>query len=78
MSTINQIIDHVDGFLIRNGFEKIKHGHYSNLFCNIEITAEGYAVADNYGYTAYSSDHNIYWLVGYLTWSDFIDKNYKQ
>jgi len=65
-------------FLKRNGFEEIEPNSFVNdRGCNVVIEDKEYAVADTEGYVDYSNDLNIYWLVGYLTWRGFIDKNYK-
>lgn len=78
MSTIDQEISIVSAFLIKNGFEKIEDGVYGNDYCSVSFEGEGYAICDNEGYTMYSDDHNIYFLVGYLTWCGFLTQNYKK
>lgn len=64
-------------FLEINGFEKMEENSYANEFCNVVITDDGYEVADNQGYTMYSTDLNIYWLIGYLIYNKFINANFK-
>jgi len=76
---MNQYKD-VIGFLEKNGFSKMETNSYANDLCNVRFMkdegGEYYAVADNNGWAVYSPNLNIYWLIGYLTWYDFIPKNY--
>ncbi|CAL67419.1 hypothetical protein [Christiangramia forsetii] len=64
-------------FLKKNGFKNMELGSYANDLCNVVINSNEYEVADNEGNTMYSKDHNIYWLIGVLTYYGFIEKNYK-
>lgn len=64
-------------FLKINGFRPITPDVYTNDKCQITYTKDGYDVWFN-GYTWYMHDHNIYQLVGFLTWNGLMDKNYKQ
>lgn len=65
-------------FLKNNGFKKIEPKSYVNDKCNVIIDINGYWVANNNGDTMYSDNFNIYWLIGVLTYYNYIDKNYKQ
>jgi hypothetical protein len=72
-----KVIDATIGeFLLLNGFKQRIPYVYVNDKCEITVTEEGYEVYHN-ELTWYSHDHNIYSLVGWLTWYDLIDKNYK-
>jgi hypothetical protein len=68
---------HIEPFLLRNGFNKTDEFSYSNDYCNVVIKDSHYAVADNLGGVMYSTDHSFYWLLGYLVWDGFIEKNFK-
>lgn len=80
----------VIGFLKRNGFSKTKTNSYTNNFCNVRFLKgrdeyeysdydEGcYAVTNNNEETIYSPNLNIYWLIGYLTWQEYIPKDYNK
>lgn len=63
-------------FLRKNNFKK-KPGvnSYSNGLCTVKLEETYYVVSDKNG-TVYSDDLNIYWLIGILTYYNFIDKNY--
>ena len=66
-------------FLKLNGFKHIEKNSYAtDSGCNVVIEKDGYAVADSEGGTMYSKDHNIYWLIGVLTYYGYINKNYNQ
>jgi coproporphyrinogen III oxidase-like Fe-S oxidoreductase len=65
-------------FLEKNGFERIGVANFANNRCNVVISQDGYAVSNNDGNTMYSNDHNIYWLIGVLTYYEYMDKNYKK
>jgi len=64
-------------FLKKNGFKWIYVRHYSNEKCEIHINKNNYTVLSE-GCLIESEDLNIYWLIGYLTYYDLIDKNYKK
>ncbi len=64
-------------FLKKNGFIRMKKNSYTNDKCNVVILSNGYCVADNSGYEMFSKNCNIYWLIGVLTYYDFIEKDYK-
>lgn len=69
--------DYLGSFLLKNGFALIEgKNHYANDMCGVVINESNIEVANNEGYVMYSQDLNIYWLVGYLTYSNFIPKNY--
>jgi hypothetical protein len=65
-------------FLLKNGFEEQEKNSYANEDCNVVINEDCFSVANNYGNVTYSDNHNIYWLVGYLTWMNYIPLNYKK
>jgi hypothetical protein len=76
---MNQILKYVSDFLLPNGFEFNKEDNtFINDFCSIEIQETGYAVCNNNGEVWYSGDHNIYSLIGYLTYYGYMSKNYLQ
>ena len=65
----------VSDFLILNGFKKITNTEYSNDKCKVSFYDGYYEVLNDEG-SVNSEDMNIYWLIGYLTYYDFMDKNY--
>ncbi len=68
---------YIVNFLKKNGFEKMEEDSYANANCNVVLDETGcFAVADNEGNTIYSKDDNIYWLIGVLTYFDYIPKYY--
>ena len=57
---------------------------YSNDKCTVTIATwkthgytSSYIITDADGGKSYSDDLNIYWLIGYLTYYGYIDRNYK-
>lgn len=73
-----EVIDNSIGeFLLKNGFNKIVNYVYQNDKCKVTVTPQGYEVFHD-EFTWYSHDHNIYSLIGWLTWYDLMDKNYKK
>ena len=67
----------VANFLLKNGFLEMGKDSYANHLCNVVFQeGGGYAVADNEGNTMYSNDNNIYWLIGTLTYYDYMDRHY--
>ena len=73
-------------FLMKNGFKRGYHDeirdHYYNNRCSIAISS-----SDEGSYieiyqckkgSVYNGTGHIYWLIGYLTYYDLMDKNYKQ
>jgi len=69
----------VVNFLINNGFKKDPHDSntFINKHCNITLTGYCYDIVTNDGDFISSDDYNIYWLIGYLTYYGYINKNYK-
>lgn len=65
-----------EAFLLMNGFEKAKQNLFRNKLCYVEIFDDYYSVQDKSEGVMYSKDLNIYWLIGVLTYYNFIDKNY--
>jgi len=77
-----EIID----FLEINGFKKAKDKRdqtiwntYKNDLCiiYIDMDKEYYKVTNNEGWSMYSDNLVIYWLIGVLTYNNLMDKNYK-
>ena len=73
-------------FLTLNGFTYTKDDkhNFTNNKCHIIVhnnesqwNNNHYEVQTPEGYTC-SPDLQIYWLIGYLTYYGYIDKNYKQ
>ena len=63
-------------FLKRNGFRNIEGKLYTNGKCLVIIKKDHYIIENKNKDKFYSEDLNIYWLIGFLTFYDFIDKNY--
>ena len=70
---INQI---VPTFLIKNGFIEKDKTHFNNEKVEIIIHDEEYYEIIDGEYHMYSKDINIYWLIGTLTYHDWMVKNY--
>lgn len=70
----------LDYFLLNNGFTEIESNSFSNDMCNIVVNNEDgcYEIANNDGGVYYTNSLLIYELIGYLTYHDYLDKNYKQ
>lgn len=68
-------MDVVKEFLIKNGFAKTELNHYVNYTCEVVIMGDCYNIIENSG-SVFSDNLNIYWLIGYLTYYNFIDKDY--
>lgn len=64
---------YVNSFLERNGFFLVEENSYANSKCNVIITSDNYEVANHEGDVTYSNDLNIYWLIGFLTYYNFIE-----
>jgi len=67
-------------FLKKNGFERIATKYYKKENWHIFINATEYVIVKelntkNEHY--YTNDLNIYHLIGYLTYYNIIDRNYK-
>lgn len=71
-------MEKVFDFLEMNGFENIVGNIFFNGKCYVEIEEKYYKVSDKEDNAMYSNDHNIYWLIGVLTYYDYIGKNYFQ
>ena len=84
-------LDYISNFLTLNGFFKIDDRHFVNEHCEVIVTRsfEGdyysiHFIDDNMPLSTYKSlegekyseDLNIYWLIGFLTYHNLIDKNY--
>lgn len=66
-------------FLEANGFKLVEgNNHFANDMCGVVVNKENYEVANNNGDVMYSADINIYWLIGYLTWSGYMPLNYNK
>lgn len=65
-------------FLINNGFEEHSQFRYVNYEtdCVVVISKNGLEVSDKYG-GIFLNAHDLYWLIGVLTYFGFIDRNYK-
>jgi hypothetical protein len=72
----------VEGFLLRNNFDKRRANVYANGKCIIEVLDHYYQIEftdHEIGEVAmYTDNWSIPQLVGILTWHDLIDKNYKK
>ena len=70
----------VKRFLTNNGFKKVRtvnNSHeYVNDYCVVVINENNYEVFDKDA-SMFSTDHNIYWLIGVLTYYGMMDRNYK-
>lgn len=73
-------------FLISNGFNEVGNYKFTNTKCEItiidDISQAHYVISDitddTLRDTIHSDNLNIYWLIGYLTYYDYINKEYKQ
>ena len=68
----------IKDFLLNNGFKESYEDFFENELCSITIIDGYYHVKNNDGCSMYSSNLNIYWLIGVLTYYGYMDKNYKQ
>lgn len=71
-------MEDVATFLINNGFRGTEREiRYINDKCSVLIDEENefYQVEFD-GYTCFSSNLSIYWLIGLLTYENLIDRNY--
>ena len=66
----------VEKFLELNGFKEEQKDSYKKNNCIVIFWDDYYSVDDGAG-VVYSPDLNIYWLIGYLTYHNYIDKDYK-
>lgn len=67
----------IHDFLVLNGFKEIKNDVFENKSCIVTIEIDTYTVKDATGGSVYSENLSIYWLIGFLTYYGFINKNYK-
>ena len=75
---MKEVID----FLEKNGFKQDSYGTWINGVCAIIINEKHYAIGtydNNFGEDGFmfSTDLNIYWLIGVLTYYNLIEKDYK-
>lgn len=65
-------------WLKRNGFERMEANHYANDLCGVSYLpdAECIAIADNSGYHDFVANE-LYATIGYLTYKNYINRNYK-
>lgn len=78
---------YVAPFLILNGFER-KGNYFFNDKCSIELNYENshYTIRNTIPlknieggfYETYSSNLNLMWLIGFLTYNGLMEKEYKQ
>lgn len=65
-------------FLILNGFIQEKFNICSNDSCDVIINEDSYQIYDKKEMTTMESTSlNIYWLIGALTYFNYMNKNYK-
>ncbi len=66
-------------FLKRNGFKEVpgKRKIYSNGKCKVVILYNCYEIINKKNDSFYSEGLSIYWLIGVLTFYNFIKKDYK-
>lgn len=76
METFKYACKTIGLFLEQNGFQKTDECAYSNGRCEVRIINDGYQVSSENG-VVYSEGHNIYWLIGYLTYTGLMSKDYK-
>lgn len=67
---------YIENFLIKNDFKKSKNV-YTNNNCSVIIYDSNIGVRHGVGET-FCKSHNLYWIIGYLTWFGLIDKNYQK
>lgn len=65
----------VSEFLIKNGFKQESKRVFKTGKCKLTFNKDCYCI-EAPGRLCYSVDFNLYWLIGYLTFNNFIDKNY--
>lgn len=71
----------IQHFLLKNGFTEVEKNIdvYTNGKCKVNIFYDCIEITSKEnGERVYSDDHNIYWLIGYLTYYNLMDKNYNQ
>ena len=72
---MNKDVKYIEEFLINNGIKKYDTNCYINEHCSIIINDNYYEIKNEDG-LMFSNDLNIYWLIGILTYNNYIDKNY--
>jgi hypothetical protein len=70
-------------FLEKNGFNQCGFSTWDNDFCEVRMTNHNYVVSSfnlSFGEQGfmYSTDLNIYWLIGVLTYYNLIEKDYNK
>lgn len=68
----------IRAFLKRNGFKKMEQNHYANDICGVVFEEDSITVADNEGNQTFAFACNFYWLVGFLTYHNYLPQNYKK
>jgi hypothetical protein len=80
----NGITQYVEPFLLANGFKKYKDDCFETEICSVAVCLGSngnsyYSVTDKVENTVmHSTDINIYWLIGVLTYNGLMNKNYAQ
>ncbi len=69
-------IGQLDSFLKKNDFKQLDGVTYINKKCKVVIGKRGYIVTSGENYVSSSSDYNLYWLIGVLTYLEYINRNY--
>lgn len=69
-------LNHISKFLTKNGFKKDGALCYINDNCSI-IIYDNYFSINHDGNIIESDTHDIYWLIGALTYWNLIDRNFK-
>ena len=69
----------VGKFLLKNGFTKSSENTYTNDKCDVGLhfddeIYEIYIIKDDA--SMFSTDLNIYWLIGCLTYNELMNKDY--
>jgi len=70
----------IHDFLKHSGFDQTSENSFTNSKCKVTIIGNNtasahYEVKTEEG-SMYSNDINIYWLIGVLTYYNYIDRNY--
>lgn len=70
--------NYLANFLLRNGLKRKSENIFINTKCEVTILDNCIEIYDvEIDGKIYSPDLQIYWLIGFLTYNNFIDKNYK-
>jgi hypothetical protein len=67
----------IGAFLERNGFKKISKHQWQNDVV-IGISDKCFVITHGFGETVFSKEFSLYWLIGYLTYNGFLNKEYVQ